>query len=239
MLGMSQTTGRITSASEPPATPFSYLYDVDAATDEELRRGFPDPEHRYTLDQYFRWDAVHHLRLEFYGGEIRAMAGGTPQHAMVAFNLAGMLRNALRGTPCRGMTSDAYLHNRAADSVVHPDLVVVCGDIELVENGPNRYTIANPQVVIEVLSPSTKLADRTEKFEIYQRLESFREYVIVDIEAARVETFIRNDDGSWQLRFFSGKDAVARLNTLDVDLPLEEIFEGVEPAPAEQSLDRE
>jgi Uma2 family endonuclease len=85
----------------------------------------------------------------------------------------------------------------------------------------------NPTVVVEVLSPSTELYDRGKKFALYREIPALREYVLVSQSEPRVETFFRRDDGGWAFGPFSGLDAIARLLSVEVELPLAQVYEGV------------
>jgi Uma2 family endonuclease len=60
------------------------------------------------------------------------------------------------------------------------------------------WRAATPQLVVEVLSPSTESEDRGPKWPHYQQIPSLREYVLVSQETPRVERYQRQPDGSWQ-----------------------------------------
>jgi len=78
-----------------------------------------------------------------------------------------------------------------------------------------------------VLSPSTELWDRGGKFDSYRQIESLREYVLVSWDTERVETYLRQPDGRWMYAAALGRSAVARLNSVEVELPLAEVYRGV------------
>ena len=88
--------------------------------------------------------------------------------------------------------------------------------------------MTNPRLIVEVLSPSTEAYDRGDKFDRYRQLESLEEYVLVSVEARRVETFFRQADGVWLLTPVSGLNATAKRRSLEVELPLAEVYAGVE-----------
>ena len=80
-----------------------------------------------------------------------------------------------------------------------------------------------------MLSESTADYDRGGKFVAYRKLESLKEYLIIDIEARRVECFRRTDDNDWLLHDYVG-EVDCHLHSLDFSLPLAEIFEDIDPA---------
>ena len=87
----------------------------------------------------------------------------------------------------------------------YPDIVIVCGKPELED--ADLDTLLNPQVVIEVLSPSTEKNVRTRKFRHFQQIESFREYVLVAQDDPVIERFVRQQDGSWRTPMSRGSNA--------------------------------
>jgi Uma2 family endonuclease len=88
--------------------------------------------------------------------------------------------------------------------------------------------MAFSDVTILARAPLTEAYDRGEKFDRYRQIESFQEYVLVSQQSPRVETFVRQTDGGWLLNVFSGLDATVRLKSIAVELPLRELFDGVD-----------
>jgi Uma2 family endonuclease len=113
----------------------------------------------------------------------------------------------------------------------YPDVSIVCGEARIETDRFGVPTLLNPKLIVEVLSPSTESYDRNRKFDLYRQLESLREYVLAWQTEARVQTFFRRDDGGWSFDAFAGKDAVAKLLSLNIDLPLAEIYANVELPP--------
>jgi Uma2 family endonuclease len=86
-------------------------------------------------------------------------------------------------------------------------------------------------LVIEVLSPSIELYDRSRQFDLYRQIASLEEYVLVVQHSPRVEVFFRQSDASWLFNAYSGLDATAELRAVGISIPLSEIYEGVEFPP--------
>jgi Uma2 family endonuclease len=83
-----------------------------------------------------------------------------------------------------------------------------------------------PSLVLEVLSPTTQACDRSQKFALYRRLPSLREYVLVDPETRRVEAFRRTEQGQWVLDDMS-EAAELVLPCIDARIPMAQVFEGL------------
>ncbi|MDB5296703.1 MAG: Uma2 family endonuclease [Phycisphaerales bacterium] len=191
-----------------------------------------DPR-RYTVAEYFQIDRDAVEKHEYRDGQIVAMAGGTPAHSLIIANVTGEVRARLKGTSCRSYDSNLRVKIPRDARYVYPDASVVCGPVEYDPADKTRQTATNPRVVVEVLSPSTEAYDRGDKFRRYLRIPTLQEYVLVSQVVPVVETYARQVDGSWVFRAYEGLDAVARLSSVDVELPLAEVFAGVEFPAAE------
>jgi Uma2 family endonuclease len=193
-------------------------------------------ERRYSIEEYFRLDEASEEKLEYRDGyivplgEIIAMAGGSESHALISANFAGELRNALKGKPCRVYSSDLRVRIKGTPLYVYPDVSVICGPTQFDTETPPK-SVLNPKVIVEVTSPGTEAYDRTEKFKKYLRLDSVDEYVMVSQNAAWVDVYTRQADGNWLFQPVHGPGAVVRLSSLDVALPLSEIYAGVDFPP--------
>src|SRR5690242_6121087 len=124
------------------------------------------------------------------------MVGGTWQHTAIMYNIGGELRSQLRGRPCHEYISETRVRVSATGMYTYPDVVVVCDEEQMADD--HNDTLLNPTVICEVLSPSTALYDRGDKFTHYQSLESLTDYVLVAQDQVRVEHFVRQGD-AWRL----------------------------------------
>ncbi len=185
------------------------------------------PQHRFTPEEYLQLEEAATHKSQYVDGEIFAMAGGEPWHNQVAYNIAGELRNLLRGRACSGFTSDTSVRIKAADMYTYPDVSALCGK-PVFETADKPRSLLNPQVIFEVLSPSTEAYDRGRKFESYRLLDSLTDYVLVTAERPWVEIFTRRGDGSWLYRDYQVPGSSVPLASLGCELPLCEIYDRVE-----------
>jgi Uma2 family endonuclease len=182
---------------------------------------------RYTVEEYFKLAESSPTKLEYRDGEIIDMAGGRFEHNQIATNISGSLWGRLLGSPCQPINSDQ--RSRAADHrYCYPDVTIVCGQPQFDPADTSRMTLLNPQVLFEVLSPSTEATDRSEKLVRYINLRSMREYFLVAQDKARVESFVREADGSWSVGPVSeGLDSSVAVPSLGVAIPMQEIYANV------------
>ncbi|MCC6329324.1 MAG: Uma2 family endonuclease [Acidobacteria bacterium] len=172
----------------------------------------------------FERDAVD--KHEYFNGEIFAMAGAGKRHNLIAANLIRLIGNQLVDRVCNVYGSDMRV-KVPSGNYTYPDVVAVCGE-ELFEDKAED-NLLNPLVIIEVLSRSTEAYDRGAKFEQYQTIPSFREYVLITQEPYRVEQFVRQDVNAWTYLEFRTADDAMRLESIDCELRLSDIYFKVEP----------
>lgn len=187
----------------------------------------PKSQNRISLAEFLEMETASGEKHEFHDGVVVAMAGASPEHVTIAGNLFAALHARLQGKPCRPYTNDLRIWVRRRSKLLYPDLSVVCGPLDRPDNDPDRTLVCNPRVVVEVVSPSSKDYDRGEKLEFYSSIDSFEEYVLVSQESAFVETLTRKAGVKAAPRdreFFVGLDAVLRLETIGVEVPLRDIY---------------
>jgi Uma2 family endonuclease len=156
----------------------------------------PAPTARMTYPEYIAAESVLDIRHEFLGGDVWAMAGGTPEHGALAAAVIRELGAALRGKPCRVYTSDVRVRVLATGLSTYPDVTVVCGHAETAPEDPEA--LVNPIVLVEVLSDTTEAYDRGAKAAHYRRIPSLQAYVLVSQSEPVTELYRRKDD-RWEL----------------------------------------
>jgi Uma2 family endonuclease len=155
-----------------------------------------------------------------------AMAGASWEHTLIKDNLAREAGNQLKNGPCRVATSDLRVKIHATGLYTYPDMVIV-GDEPQFEDQV-RDTLLNPRIIVEVLSDSTEKYDRGAKFGHYRQLPSLQEYVLVSQDHPLLDGFVRRPDDSWVLTTFSQLTKTFAFGTVPVQIPLEDIYRGVQ-----------
>jgi len=178
-----------------------------------------------TRDQFFDWAEARDARYEFDGFEPVAMTGGNLNHNDIAFNLHNALRTRLRGTGCRPRGLDVGVAT-IGDTVRYPDGVVTCSPA----NGVSRL-VPEPIVVFEVISPTSGHMDRIVKVREYAAVDSIRRYVIVESAIVGLIVHERQAAGQkWTVTTVMADD-VLPLPEIGVEIPVTELYEGIEFPP--------
>jgi Uma2 family endonuclease len=178
-----------------------------------------------TLDEYRAMEETHPERHEYRNGEIITMSGGSEAHSAIASNLLIYLGFSLRDTDFRLYNSDLRVWIPEYQCGTYTDLMVVNGFPEF--NGERNDEILNPLLIVEVLSPSTEVYDRGEKFRKYRSLASFREYLLVSQAEPYIEQYHNLEPSSndrWLWQVYSNLEQVIALHSLNVEVPLSEIY---------------
>ncbi|HXE53518.1 MAG TPA: Uma2 family endonuclease [Tepidisphaeraceae bacterium] len=193
----------------------------------------------YTVEEYLQLESQSDEKFEYWDGfivrlsELIGMAGGSYEHSIISANVIIALGNALQGGPCRVANSDLRVKRPRTPFYFHPDATVICGEAQLEHHSKNAPSLLNPRVVVEVLSPSTEAYDRGGKLRQYLEIPSLHEYVLVLQDTPRVESFWRRPDGSCSFNAAEGLEANLLLCSLDVSIPLRQIYENITFPPPE------
>ena len=196
----------------------------------------PHAERHYTVEEYFAIEESSAVRHEFYGGEIFAMAGASLAHNRIVGNVYAALRARLAASPCETFSSDLRVRTPGG-LYTYPDLLVVCGGVEL-STDDRLDTVLNPTLIVEVLSDSTSDYDRGGKFALYRELPSLREYLLVEQTTLLVEHYTNpaltggGARAEWPRRQYADAQTHITLASLGIDLPLAEIYARVEVGDA-------
>jgi Uma2 family endonuclease len=91
----------------------------------------------------------------------------------------------------------------------------------------SQTTVTNPVAIIEVLSDATRDYDQGRKFGFYRSVESLQEYILVEPEQLLVMIYRRGNDKQWFLHILETETDILKLESVKVEMCLQEIYEGV------------
>jgi Uma2 family endonuclease len=181
------------------------------------------PHHVFTYAEYLARETETGLKHEFLGGQVFAMAGGTPEHARLIAATTIALGRMIDPKTCRLFTSELKIRVEATGLATYPDIAIVCG--EVARDAADHNALTNPQLLVEVLSPSTEAYDRGEKWAHYRRIASLQAYVLVGQAPERLEVYERQPSGDWVHRVAVRGESLP-LACLGGGLEAEALYEG-------------
>jgi len=182
---------------------------------------------KVTVKEYLQIERESQQRYEFHDGFIFALAGGTLNHGLICGNIFAKIWSGLaeKNSPCKAMTSEIKLHVHSERSFLYPDTMVVCGEIEKSRVEPNA--IANPVLIVEVLSKTTSAYDRGDKFFLYRQIPGLQEYMLIEQDKAQAEVYKR-ESGLWRITRVTGLDKSVPLSSVGLEISLADIYRDVE-----------
>ena len=176
----------------------------------------PAKKEHYTFADILAWEG--NERVEIINGEIFLMASPFRVHQEISGELFRQLANLLEGKKCRVYAAPFAVrlfekdgdNPEDVDTMVEPDITVVCDKDKLDKHGCKGA----PDMVIEILSPSTRRHDRLVKLGLYQQA-GVREYWIVDPENKSVQVFLQDGSSFLKIHEDYGREDIAKVNVLD------------------------
>ena len=185
----------------------------------EINEALPEYQ-RYTYEDYCSWDDD--KRWELIDGFPYAMSAPNRKHQEISGNIFSLLHNFLKGNPCKVYAAPFDVRLNADtydDTVVQPDLLVVCDKSKL----NNKGCTGAPDMVIEILSPSTAMLDRFLKFNQYLRA-GIKEYWIVDPDSRTVSVYILKN-GEYVAHAYGNGEPIPVHVLKGCTIDMQEVFE--------------
>lgn len=179
---------------------------------------------RISLEKYLEGELASEVRHEFVAGNIYAMSGGTLNHQRLVGNFIFQSRLQLSGKSCFPTGSDFKLNVALSDgseAFYYPDAMIVCEPV----TGDALFT-DSPSVILEVLSPTTRRIDETQKYRDYITIPSLQTYVLAETDGAFLTVHRRERDG-FRMETLQGVDAVLELPEAGVSISLAELYRDV------------
>ncbi|MEH2330853.1 Uma2 family endonuclease [Nostoc sp.] len=194
----------------------------------------------YTPEEYLELEEAADYKSEYIDGQIIPMAGGTANHNRISLNLSAALNFAFRQQDYEVFMSDVRLWISQKHTYTYPDVIILAGEAEYFNNRTD--IIVNPQLIVEVLSKSTKGYDCEDKFQAYRTISTFQEYLLIDQTRIHVDQFSKIGKKQWTLREYDEEDEAIALVTVPFEISLQDLYNKVkfEPVePEEESADIE
>jgi Uma2 family endonuclease len=186
----------------------------------------------YTSEEYLELEEAAEYKNEYWDGTIIPVAVETTNHNEIAGNFCAHLKFALRGQDYQTYISNVRLWIPRYRLYTYPDVMVIEGDPNYA--GTGKTTVTNPSLIAEVLSNSTKNYDRGDKFQAYRSIPEFREYILIDQYNFRVEQFAKKSEGQWLFTEYEGENGILKLDSIEFQIPFNELYEGVDFAETEE-----
>ena len=175
--------------------------------------------------EYLLFERASKTKHEYLYQTMIQMAGATKKHNQISINLAALLWVFLRKSPLNVYQSDMRVFNPTNFSYMYPDVVVSDGEAQVSDE--YKDNLLNPLIIIEVLSPSTAVHDKTDKFIACRSIASLKEYVLVWPDIHLAEVYRKDSADHWSLETVNTDTALFQLSSIDFSCPLLDLYEKV------------
>lgn len=179
-------------------------------------------------ETYFRLDAQSEEKLEYWNGHVLAMAGASRNHAVVKDDVVRLIQQ--QRPDCLALTAGLRVlaPGYSRQNYAYPDGLLICGPEQYDETNPP--TLLNPTLLVEVTSPSTRSMDLDDKFEAYFKIDSLKDYWVVDPDRIHVRQYTRQEDAVI-VTIRTGPDALIESPILNLCIPVRDVYARITLTP--------
>lgn len=181
-----------------------------------------DLNKKYTYADYLTWQFKD--RVELIKGRIFKMSPApSRKHQAISRRLMHFFDQFLWKKPCHLYHApfDVQLVKSKKDTVVQPDICVICDDSKLTEQG----CVGAPDLIIEILSPGNSRKERKEKFELYEE-NGVQEYWLVETSEDSIIIYTLNDEGKYiGSKPYVPEEIIHSTVIPGLQVPVKEVFE--------------
>lgn len=192
----------------------------------------------FSPEEYLKFERAAEVRHEYLDGEIYEMAGESLAHSQICINIAGEMRQRLKGAKCQALSPNMKVRAETKGLFAYPDLSILCGDPEFHDD--KKDVLLNPKVIVEVLSPSTQRYDQTKKFYRYRKeIPSLTDYILIYQDIAFIEHHEKMPDERWAFNVVEGLDGIFTIPSIGCEIEMSEIYDRVDlqPTPPEEDIE--
>lgn len=173
-----------------------------------------------SVEDYIKFEETAEVRHEYDYGNLTPMPGTSDRHNDVCFFLRLLLYNLLKDKGFRIYHENVNLQVEAGGRYRYPDVFATRDPRDF----DNRYIKAFPELIVEVVSPESRITDTVDKFLLYRQIPSVNYYLLVDTQTTHIELRSRLENDQWESAVFTRLSDEIPLPLLEVSLPVQSIY---------------
>ncbi len=174
----------------------------------------------YTTQEYFLLEESGEVRHEFINRNLIEMSGASREHHFICQNILLALLSLVRPLGYKVFIENMKVKIENEDQYYYPDIFITRES----QTDENRYVQFEPELIIEVLSETTRTKDLVDKFIQYRKISILKYYLAVEPQKCLVLCSSKDEKGEWDTFSFTKPDEIIQLSLLDIALPLEKIY---------------
>jgi Uma2 family endonuclease len=179
-----------------------------------------------TPEEYFAWEEKQLEKHEYIDGQVYAMSGGSVNHSRIAIRFATMVDTHLDASSCMTGNSDLRVNIVETTNYTYPDVSVTCDE----RDKTTTQYITYPCLIVEVLSPSTEVYDRSGKFRLYRKNPILQDYLLVSSTSIEMDLYHKNEAGDWLIINYQAGDTI-ELKSINLSFAIEQVYRSLNLTP--------
>jgi Uma2 family endonuclease len=174
----------------------------------------------YSVEEYILLEEAAEVRHEFINGNLYEMSGASREHHFICqYLLLALLPQ------CLPLGYKVYMENMKVaipdgNQFYYPDIFIT----KEKQTALNKYIQYQPELIVEVLSESTRTKDSIDKFIQYRKIETLKYYLVAEPEKCLVMCYFKLPDNEWDMVSYTQIEEVIQLPNLNISLHLNQIY---------------
>jgi Uma2 family endonuclease len=174
----------------------------------------------YTVPEYFFVDESGEIRHEFINGNLIEMSGASREHHFICQNILLALLSAAKKLGYKVYMENMKVQITNENQFYYPDIFIT----KEAETNDNRYVQFQPELIVEVLSNTTRTKDMIDKFIQYRKINSLLYYLTVEPEKCLILCHAKDQQGEWEMTSYTKFEETIELTALQISLSVQAIY---------------
>src|SRR5690242_19704149 len=168
----------------------------------------------YTPEEYFSLEEAGEVRHEFVNGNLIEMSGASREHHFICQNIFLALLYAAKPLGFQIFIENMKVKIQNENQYYYPDIFIT----KEAQTDENRYVQFEPELIVEVLSETTRAKDLVDKFIQYRKIKTLNYYLVVEPEKYLVLCNFKSENGEWDMISYTNADEIIPLSYLNISL---------------------
>ncbi len=184
-------------------------------------REVKQPSTTLSVEEYIQLELGSERRHEYVNGLLIEIPGEKDINNEIAGSIYAFLLLQVKPKGFQVFINDVKVATPDNTKYFYPDVFIT----RELKREENRYIKYEPELIVEVISPSTHITDTVDKYIAYTSIPSLNYYLIVDPETIYVTLYSKNSEGKWEAMKYVQKTDIVPLPLLDTSLPLSDVYQ--------------
>lgn len=173
-----------------------------------------------TVEEYIEFETTSELRHEYINGQLFEMPGEQVINSVITNFLTAYLSAFLRQQGFRICSNVIKVAVPGESRIYYPDWFVTKEKL----TDKNRYIQYEPEMIVEIVSKTSRTRDNVDKYIDYTKIPSLKYYLIIDPDRTHITVHSKNKNSQWENEVYSNIEEIIKMPLLNIELPLRKIY---------------